>query len=1035
MPLQITNESYDGLPSLYANAGKWVDGVATLRNAYRAGSGTSNKFRTETDSLINEGGNWSDLGFSDGDSITIYLRKLTGPIGSQFVSFSKTITYINGNTMWLNSALGGIYDYATFPTDGKFTGAFVVANKQPQSLDFRFNLAMNGTGSLDSIIDGELNRFIFNDVAGMAVSDVENMVQLGNKSGGIVKDVTITRNANTTYNNATTLGSCTEYNYTINYKFLQYGLWNDSNTVPIWYQASDCPQPIIELSSYPTVNTANGKLTGKNGAQQSNLGWFGENYNGYPSAYTFTSIALTDELSNSIDQIAYNQKTLFTAVFAAPNQSNGNSVYRIGLAFTPLTETLYKNLPSAMENNIMLNSPDLDYLHSAVPDATNRVGAINFDGAGFDFDNLMFSHTAGVLTVTGEIIPTASSIAFFDALADGDRNLMMWVQMSDYTKTGQLNDEVNVLCYNDDCYLAPRIGNQYPDVVDSFIYDHAGNDITSDVTPNTTTEDDVLFVGRFTMPINDVFDGVRVGVIATNNISGETFTLEQVFFNFDTVPYIAGKHEVNETVNRGFLLPIYTDRNIIRLTRDTTLDTVTDYGIKLEYGFLNRWEYWLADNNVDPDLFDSTLPNNGLNRNWQAYQNGDWDLSIAYFVRYEGVDDFNYTPFKIRPYEDDPNIDFSVTYYDSNGDAITALPNTGIVQVVADFDWTQNFDEEWAEVTIESFEGARLGLLSSEYDHLGQGNNALQPVTGQTRLQLILVSPDVLRVKFDINCDLLQGQQVSLTYRSYSIPKVSLGYLITYRKDAVIAYSLRKVSNNETYSDSDPCIKVRRSSDNTLLDIGFVDNELDTASLLTFCGVGNGYIHTIYDQAGNANNAVQTDNAKQPLIVTAGVVNVDPDNGLPSWLYDGVDDFFNITTTFNPAVNLFQTAVFNRNATGNVTLGNSTDDLSSGLWFPIGDDRIFTILGPASYDHGANVTAGTVLLTTSHNSSNDTKVYVNGVLHSTVNELENNNMYEYVNRLGAFHGAGHFQEVIYWAQDKTAQKTVIESNIMTYYGL
>jgi hypothetical protein len=47
---------------------------------------------------------------------------------------------------------------------------------------------------------------------------------------------------------------------------------------------------------------------------------------------------------------------------------------------------------------------------------------------------------------------------------------------------------------------------------------------------------------------------------------------------------------------------------------------------------------------------------------------------------------------------------------------------------------------------------------------------------------------------------------------------------------ATVAYSLRKLRT--AYSGN--AIKVRRSSDNLEQDIGFVGNDLDTASLLTF---------------------------------------------------------------------------------------------------------------------------------------------------------------------------------------------------------
>lgn len=81
----------------------------------------------------------------------------------------------------------------------------------------------------------------------------------------------------------------------------------------------------------------------------------------------------------------------------------------------------------------------------------------------------------------------------------------------------------------------------------------------------------------------------------------------------------------------------------------------------------------------------------------------------------------------------------------------------------------------------------------------------------------------------------------------------------------VAAYSTRKLRT----AYSGPCMKVRRSSDNTTQDIGFAGSDLDTASMLTFCGAGNGFIDTWYDQQGS-NNLVQATTAYQPKIVSSG---------------------------------------------------------------------------------------------------------------------------------------------------------------------
>jgi len=86
--------------------------------------------------------------------------------------------------------------------------------------------------------------------------------------------------------------------------------------------------------------------------------------------------------------------------------------------------------------------------------------------------------------------------------------------------------------------------------------------------------------------------------------------------------------------------------------------------------------------------------------------------------------------------------------------------------------------------------------------------------------------------------------------------------------NAAAAYSLRKLK--KTYTGS--AIRVRRSNDNAEQNIGFVNNVLDTASLLTFTGANSGFVTTWYDQSGNSRNATQTVSANQPTIVALGVL-------------------------------------------------------------------------------------------------------------------------------------------------------------------
>ena len=81
---------------------------------------------------------------------------------------------------------------------------------------------------------------------------------------------------------------------------------------------------------------------------------------------------------------------------------------------------------------------------------------------------------------------------------------------------------------------------------------------------------------------------------------------------------------------------------------------------------------------------------------------------------------------------------------------------------------------------------------------------------------------------------------------------------------AAAAYSLRSLSL--AYGGS--VVRVRRSSDNTEQD--FTATQVTDGTLTTFCGAGDGFVRTWYDQSGNTNHAQQANSASQPQIVSSG---------------------------------------------------------------------------------------------------------------------------------------------------------------------
>lgn len=111
--------------------------------------------------------------------------------------------------------------------------------------------------------------------------------------------------------------------------------------------------------------------------------------------------------------------------------------------------------------------------------------------------------------------------------------------------------------------------------------------------------------------------------------------------------------------------------------------------------------------------------------------------------------------------------------------------------------------------------------------------------------------------------------------------------------DVTSSYSAYSVARRLNSSYLGSAIRVKRSSDSTELDIGFVDNLLDTASLLKFVGAGNGQVTAIYDQNLSGSVAHLNTSSAQPYVVTGGTLLTLDASGstMPAVHFNGTSEF------------------------------------------------------------------------------------------------------------------------------------------------
>jgi len=240
---------------------------------------------------------------------------------------------------------------------------------------------------------------------------------------------------------------------------------------------------------------------------------------------------------------------------------------------------------------------------------------------------------------------------------------------------------------------------------------------------------------------------------------------------------------------------------------------------------------------------------------------------------------------------------------------------------------------------------------------------------------------------------------------------------------AAAAYSLRALNGN-----GDNVVRVRRASDNDEQD--FTAAQVSDGTLESFCGVGDGFVATWYDQSGNGNDATQSVAGNQPKIVDGGSLVA---KGID---FDATDDYLNLETAFNISTDfaIFGTVyssdfviggrIFHADGSNNIRVRNSTYDFryrSNGVNYDFGTGNSFTNNNQSLFSF--------------LNSGDEHSLFVNGSLKGQNTITDNFLMSAISDSSTGITLGGAVSELIIYPSDQSATRTAIEDNINAHYNI
>lgn len=698
MPIRVTNKSFTSLGNtttfLKANVGDPIQSTLTIEESIAVNSANNNTLQNSVlQNIITwVGGDFEEEGFRTGQTITITTYTIS--TGVYLANTTTTIDWVIGGQMKVASTLSSWY---SFPDEA--VSIFTTSARQGMKLDV--NNVSNGTpGNQYSLLDGEASTYSF-DLSG--ISYPVQGVAVGNQSGMF--------SVSTSIDLVSSSGGVRTYSLVTN--FIQSGLYNSN-----LYDFDNCLK-LYQRMSWETLIGEPYDNTIEVFNDDANTGWFNQAYN---------TEVIDSTIVQSISEINYCEDTIATFVV---NSVNPPTFF--GGAYVSGDTNYYKNKSdSASKYSMMLGSVAMNIGQSYASQP-------NENGSQWLFETLSIISVGTQHTINIKINPNGAFNTFMTSMPDGNRTFYLWCKVGN----------VNLLVFNGQLTCTP-VGTLPLTMIKSEYFDHSQQLTNTDVLETGVTanvEDDLAFCGKFRFPIKFINNYLNAKIEAYNLTTDESFTLQQTSFNLSGIPLVNFQQVIDLEAPIFPSLPTTSVKRVATLSNDSSIDFGTNYGVKLYFPFIYRWEYWIAQLNANADFF----PNNQT-RDWVDYgTTGDWRLRLV-VDNSRGENLYQYTDLiNILDYNSDANILQQIELYiDASSTNVQVVTEGQLMRVTATHTlvdgsaWTQ--DTVWGMITIEPTESSPRWLSSTAIDYDNNLSNPLYPLTG-LRCALTFPTTDVAKLE------------------------------------------------------------------------------------------------------------------------------------------------------------------------------------------------------------------------------------------------------------------------------------------------
>ena len=634
------------------------------------------------------------------------------------------------NDGMIRTSYGGAKMVLTADTSYVFNATPISAVKYAWNLD-------KDAQQYNSVIDGELQMAEIG-TADCTNTGFQDMTFKGKKSYqiGSVELAGIAGSGGS-------LGNFEQQSFTIKHTFMITPLFLQEQyddyvlgIAPDYFSEDSCLNYVAQIQVSGFLTNPNGFKIHDIPFEQSNVGWFGENFNGGSTNYYVNSVAILSDgvASNNFQFDKVNKITIHIKNTVDTPFSSGNTKYEIGFNYLPEDESYYDNTGKDQEANFLIDTIQgvvgSGEYNSALDGSVDQI----FTGVTVSF----VSSSEIKIEAFVDLGSTAEAV-----LKQGTNSrYSIWFITEKHSLPDVSSDKINLLCHTSE-FTTDLTDTDLIDIEHQFII-HPQSASEAVVSDNLFMfiADDVAVETNFSIDFTGkTLDGILINKIKSRILLQHTTEADVVLesFTFDVSGFTLVDNYVQNIdfeQDRVFKVPEAV-RKTISIQRNEALDSGFVKHWKMNFPFMNRWEYWsaLQINNPSSGIFDSTKPLNGLNNLWNRMSNvAGWTMAVeTTFEITQNGEKFEQTLTRpVLSYDFGSGTDWSASViktYDSTG--VTELTGGGLKFVLgyedavikASFTKSSGYvgtvDDVEIVIWIETFEsGGILDIrrISSLYD-------------------------------------------------------------------------------------------------------------------------------------------------------------------------------------------------------------------------------------------------------------------------------------------------------------------------------